>query len=327
MAANSVTGSTARSVRSVTIRAVIRARRALHVVTACACAAGVAVALYTPSSPDAPASARASAVRPHADARPELAIESFEPADTPDTFDIKPVAPRLVPPNITLPASSAPTREATTSGSAPVAAPAPTTRAPAAPGQLVARLTTKTVYVYARPGDAQPVAALFSTTEFDNPRVLPVRQRGGDWLRVALPTRPNGSEGWIRARDATLDTVADKVVVDLAARTLTWTRNGEVQLHATVAIGAPASPTPTGSFFVTDVLPSSGAYGDWVVALDAHSDTFTEFEGGDARIAIHGTNDPSSIGRAASSGCVRADAETLATLAAALPAGTPVDVV
>ena len=57
---------------------------------------------------------------------------------------------------------------------------------------------------------------------------------------------------------------------------------------------------------------------------NGHSDTFTEFDGGDAWIAIHGTNDPSSIGAAVSSGCVRVAADPLTALAAGLPAGTPV---
>jgi lipoprotein-anchoring transpeptidase ErfK/SrfK len=165
-------------------------------------------------------------------------------------------------------------------------------------------------------------------TEFKNSRVLPVQQQGGDWLRVQLPTRPNGAEGWIRSKDATLDAVTDRVVVDLGERTLTWTRGGAVQLVATVAIGAPSSPTPTGTFFVTDVLPENptGEYGAWVIALNAHSDAFTEFQGGDARIAIHGTDNPSSIGRAASAGCVRTEPGVLATLAQSLPAGTPVEI-
>jgi lipoprotein-anchoring transpeptidase ErfK/SrfK len=89
---------------------------------------------------------------------------------------------------------------------------------------------------------------------------------------------------------------------------------------------APSTPTPTCFFFVTDQLPHdpSGPYGAWIVALDAHSEVFSTFEGGDARIAIHGTNDPASIGDATSSGCIRVDAASLSTLAHALPLGTPV---
>jgi lipoprotein-anchoring transpeptidase ErfK/SrfK len=238
----------------------------------------------------------------------------------PETYEIRPIAPPLTVPPTTTPLI-APT--------APAPAPATVAPSPAPPPkQVVARLADHVVYVYEHAGDARPVAALTSTTEFKNSRVLPVQQQGGDWLRVQLPTRPNGAVGWIRSKDATLDSVTDRVVVDRAERTLTWTRGGTVQLQATVAIGAPSSPTPTGDFFVTDVLPENpnGEYGAWVIALNAHSDAFTEFQGGDARIAIHGTNDPASIGRAASAGCVRTEPGVLATLATSLPAGTPVEI-
>jgi len=98
------------------------------------------------------------------------------------------------------------------------------------------------------------------------------------------------------------------------------------------AVGSPSTPTPPGNYFVTDVLPydevgatsASGQYGAWVVALNGHSDAFTTFAGGDARIAIHGTNQPASIGTSTSSGCVRISAAPLDTLAHNVPLGTPV---
>jgi hypothetical protein len=194
-----------------------------------------------------------------------------------------------------------------------------------ATAQLVARIKPHVLAVYQKPGGTASLA-LYNVTEFGSPRVLPVTQLGGDWLRVELPTRPNGSEGWIRASDASLATDDDLVEVHLSARSLEWWHQGVLELRTSVGIGSPASPTPTGSFFVTDVLPEQvgGGYGAWLVALDAHSDAFTEFQGGDARIAIHGTNDPGSIGAAVSSGCVRVADAPLARLAAGLPLGTPV---
>jgi lipoprotein-anchoring transpeptidase ErfK/SrfK len=253
-------------------------------------------------------------------------IESFAPADTPDSFDVQPVAPRTTAPPVT----TRPVAATTTTAAPPDDKPAPPTVGAAeaqTDPQLVARLVRVTA-VYDTPGGTRAPWGLSPTTEFGTPRVLPVVQQGGDWLLVELPTRPNSSTGWIRARDALLDTRADRVDVDLATRTLVWTRDGAVQLTAPVAVGAPKSPTPAGDFFVTDVLPSSqqSAYGAWVIALNGHSDAFTEFEGGDPRIAIHGTNDPSSIGQAASYGCVRVGDGALAALAGALTPGTPVTI-
>ena len=100
-------------------------------------------------------------------------------------------------------------------------------------------------------------------------------------------------------------------------------------LETTVAIGAPTSPTPAHTYYVTDILPEDprGPYGAWVLALNGYSETYATFDGGDPRLALHGTNAPSSIGNAVSNGCVRLGARDLATLAAGVPVGTPVVIV
>jgi lipoprotein-anchoring transpeptidase ErfK/SrfK len=46
--------------------------------------------------------------------------------------------------------------------------------------------------------------------------------------------------------------------------------------------------------------------------------------GGGDQLAIHGTNDASSIGRSASAGCLRVSEATLARLRRVLRLGTPV---
>jgi lipoprotein-anchoring transpeptidase ErfK/SrfK len=234
--------------------------------------------------------------------------------------------PTAPPPTTALPpttvAAASPRQSASASQSAAPAPPSIPTVAPA----IVARIVSPRVPVFAQPTDSTPAVVLSSTTDLGSPRVLLTTQVRADWVQVLLPVRPNNAVGWVRARDVALGQVDDSVDVDLASRTLTWTRAGAVEMQVTVAVGAPSTPTPVGMFFVTDVLPASpsGPYGAWVLALNAHSDAFTLFEGGDPRIAIHGTNDPSSIGRAASNGCVRVAAGPLATLAAALAPGTPV---
>lgn len=60
--------------------------------------------------------------------------------------------------------------------------------------------------------------------------------------------------------------------------------------------------------------------------LSGFSNVLTEFNGGDGVIGIHGTNDPSSIGRDVSHGCIRMSNTGITTLAATLPLGTPVEV-
>ena len=77
---------------------------------------------------------------------------------------------------------------------------------------------------------------------------------------------------------------------------------------------------------MTDVFATdpAGGRGRWIVALNGHSDAYATFEGGDARIAIHGTSDPSSVGASRSNGCVRLADGPLDQLRAAVPPGTPV---
>jgi lipoprotein-anchoring transpeptidase ErfK/SrfK len=185
------------------------------------------------------------------------------------------------------------------------------------------------ITVFDGPRASTPSRALEPTTVFGSARVLLATARKGSWYQVSLPTRPNGSTGWVRARDVSLHRVRDDVRVDLAARTLTWTRDGTVVLATPVAIGAPDTPTPSGAFYLTDLLDNAddfGPYGPLSIGTSAHSDQLTDFAGGDGQIGIHGTNDPGSIGHAVSHGCVRVPNDVVTVLAHSLPLGTPVTI-
>jgi lipoprotein-anchoring transpeptidase ErfK/SrfK len=95
----------------------------------------------------------------------------------------------------------------------------------------------------------------------------------------------------------------------------------------TVGVGRPGSPTPLGRFAVTDKL-SGGAYGPYygccILALSAHQPNLPPGWPGGDRIAIHGTNDPGSIGAATSAGCPHALDVDLRVLMRRVPLGTPV---
>jgi lipoprotein-anchoring transpeptidase ErfK/SrfK len=188
------------------------------------------------------------------------------------------------------------------------------------------------VEVFAAPGDSQPTTTLPATTGFGSARALLVvdeNDQQDGWLEVALPTRPNGSTGWIRADGVAIEEVQYELVVDVAARTLTLLDGGETVLRADAAVGRPDLPTPTGEFYLTDKLATGddGAYGPFALGLSAHSEVLTEFAGGDGQVGIHGTNDPSSIGQPVSHGCVRVANDVITRLADLLPLGTPVTVV
>lgn len=160
-------------------------------------------------------------------------------------------------------------------------------------------------------------------------QVFLVRRAIPGWLEVYLPTRPNESTGWIRSSSVELALDPYRVVVDLAAHELTTYRAGRAVMHTTVGVGKPATPTPHGLFYVAESLkmePSTGPYGTYAFGLSAHSTLLKTFGTGDAQIALHGTNEPASIGKNWSNGCVHMSDTVADWLARTLPLGTPVQI-
>jgi lipoprotein-anchoring transpeptidase ErfK/SrfK len=167
--------------------------------------------------------------------------------------------------------------------------------------------------------------------ELGSPLVLLTVARAGDWFQVLLPTRPNGSTAWVRSADVEVTSPMNRVEVSLAAQELRVVRNldGAVLLTSVIGVGSPTTPTPTGRFFVRDLFPTGTMdhpYGPFAFGLSGHSDVLTAFGTGDGRIAIHGTNQPATIGAAASNGCVHVPNDVALELVALLPLGTPVTI-
>ena len=244
-----------------------------------------------------------------------------------------PAPPTTIPPAITSPVEVVPSAPAPTPAPVPEVptppTPAPTTSpAPIPPPASVAVARVAQINIWNDRADRHAAFALLGTSEFGGPRVFLASELAGDWVRVVLPLRPNGSQGWVRAADVEIIAVHDRVDVSLEHRSLRWTRAGQILLETTVGVGAAGTPTPPGDFYVTDLVREdpSGPYGAWALALNGYSEALTTFAGGDPRLAIHGTNAPSSVGRAASNGCIRVGAADLANLAAGVPLGTPVTI-
>jgi hypothetical protein len=148
------------------------------------------------------------------------------------------------------------------------------------------------------------------------------------WYRVQLPIRPNGATGYVRARDVELFRVRTRIEVDLSERRIDFFRGGHRVLRVTAAIGANGTPTPTGRFYVNQRLLSgdpSGPYGPGGIGISAFSPVLTGWTQG-GPIAIHGTNDPGSIGEAASYGCLRIENRHAEQMLRANPEGTPVTI-
>ena len=74
-------------------------------------------------------------------------------------------------------------------------------------------------------------------------------------------------------------------------------------------------------------LDPKGAYGPYAYGLSGFSPVLNEFLGGDGTVGIHGTNDPSGIGRSVSHGCIRIRNAAISKLAGMLPLGVPVQIV
>jgi lipoprotein-anchoring transpeptidase ErfK/SrfK len=184
---------------------------------------------------------------------------------------------------------------------------------------------------YARPG-GRLVRRFGSSTVDGAPQVFAVLGRVVDaecvarWLHVQLPVRPNGAHGYVRAFAVQVVSVRTRIEVDLARRRLVLLRRGRVALRTRVAVGAAATPTPRGRFYVTEALLTTdplGPFGPGALGLSSYSPVLTGWaEGGP--IGIHGTDDPASIGHARSNGCIRVPNRVARRLLAVVPLGTPV---
>lgn len=110
--------------------------------------------------------------------------------------------------------------------------------------------------------------------------------------------------------------VARRIVVSIPDRKLALVEDGRTVKIYSVAVGAPVSPSPTGSFTVIARIAHPTWYGPGKVVPPGKSNPLGPRWIGLSRkgYGIHGTSNPRSVGRAASHGCIRmqnADVEEL----------------
>lgn len=183
--------------------------------------------------------------------------------------------------------------------------------------------------VYRSPRARVPSLRLPIRDQFGITQVLLVKRAIPGWLQVYLPVRPNDSTGWIPAASVGVTLDPYQLVVDTAAHRLTALRAGRAVLQATVGIGKPATPTPHGLFYVMEKLrmvPDTGPYGTYAFGLSAYSNVLTTFGTGQAQIALHGTNEPWTVGQDTSNGCLHMTDRVADWIARTLPLGTPVQI-
>ena len=151
--------------------------------------------------------------------------------------------------------------------------------------------------------------------------------RAGTWAQVVLPWTPNGRTGWVTLRGRARVHTRTWVQADLSRRRVMLMRGSHMVASFVAAVGASASPTPIGRFSVTDPIATgdaSGPFGWYAFGLSGHQPHLPPGWTGGDQLAIHGTNDPSTLGMAVSAGCLHVSAAALYVLKRALVPGTPV---
>ncbi len=87
-----------------------------------------------------------------------------------------------------------------------------------------------------------------------------------------------------------------QITIDTKKHTLTLYKNNIIHKIYPVAVGKPSSPTPKGTFkIINRAINPGGPFGVRWLGLNAPYGDY----------GIHGTNNPSSIGKEVSNGCIR----------------------
>lgn len=158
---------------------------------------------------------------------------------------------------------------------------------------------TRNFYVIRQGDTLGAIAASFNVSVQDvlrlNPDINPRRLAIGQI--ICIPAAPSPIE----------------IIINISAKRLTVYRNGSIYREYIVATGRPETPTPTGIFEVVNKeIDPGGPYGTRWLGLSARG------------YGIHGTNNPASIGTAASNGCIRMYNEDIEALFDITVVGTPV---
>ena len=145
------------------------------------------------------------------------------------------------------------------------------------------------------------------------------------WIGVLLLAAPAGSVAWWSTGRSSATDAPIKLEVDLSSRELRVIEHGSTVATYGVAVGRPKHPTPTGSFRTGEIVwnPSwTPPPTDWArnkryqppgAAANPMQAVKIYFRA--PYYFIHGTNDPDSIGEAASHGCIRMTPEDARNLA------------
>jgi lipoprotein-anchoring transpeptidase ErfK/SrfK len=118
------------------------------------------------------------------------------------------------------------------------------------------------------------------------------------------------------------------IVVSIPDRKLVLMEDGAVKQVYPVAVGKPSTPSPAGQFtIVRRVSDPTYSHHGKVVAPGPKSPVGSRWMGLSAKgYGIHGTNEPGSIGKAASHGCIRMGKANLEELYSLVQVGDSVEI-
>ena len=150
--------------------------------------------------------------------------------------------------------------------------------------------------VFAQPrSTSSKVARLHLDTEDGFPEVYLLLHshwdaQGQEWIELRIPGRPNGRVGWVlRSSLGSMHTTHRLVVVDRERLRLSVYSFGQLLWRAPAGIGAPATPTPAGHFWIREAFKirnrGSGYY-PYAFGTADYS-TLTDWPRGGV-VAIHG---------------------------------------
>ncbi|MBO1514617.1 L,D-transpeptidase family protein [Metabacillus bambusae] len=136
---------------------------------------------------------------------------------------------------------------------------------------------------------------LIAVNNISNPNIIYIGQK------INIPSLPNP------------DSIPFSIQISVSTKRLILKREGQVVKEYPIAVGKIVTATPVGDFVIVNREPNPGGpFGVmWLSLSKIH-------------YGIHGTNNPASIGKAVSLGCIRMYNNDVLELASIVPNGTRV---
>ena len=174
---------------------------------------------------------------------------------------------------------------------------------------------------------------LYAETVFGNRLALRVEEYDstGNWARVQIPVRPNGTTAWVQTAFFTEERHDYHITIDVSDNLVNVYKGEELLVEQLAVMGRESRPTPVVRSYIDEKIAGDSlgpAYGSWVLSIAAFSEALGTFGGGGMpKLALHGTNQPDLMGQFVSSGCVRVPNDLIEYIAEIVPVGATVDII